>query len=108
MAQNSDNPADPFKKALAEAIRSAPGFPPAAFHGAKALMVDGKAKAAQGVLELGWKARPHPALAQLSRRLVPQDSQENIAQRLQALIAAQPNHRESKILMADERLFRRG
>jgi HemY protein len=89
------------QKALAEAIRSAPGFPPAAFHGAKALMVDGKAKAAQGVLELGWKARPHPALAQLSRRLVPQDTQANIAQRLQALIAAQPNHRESKILMAE-------
>lgn len=89
------------QKALAEAIRSAPGFPPAAFHGAKALMVDGKAKAAQGVLELGWKARPHPALAQLSRRLVPQDTQANIAARLQALIAAQPNHRESKILMAE-------
>ena len=89
------------QKALAEAIRSAPGFPPAAFHGARALMVDGKAKAAQGVLELGWKARPHPALAQLSRRLVPQDTMANIAQRLQGLIATQPNHRESKILLAE-------
>jgi len=89
------------QKALAEAIRSAPGFPPAAFHGGKALMVDGKAKAAQGVLELGWKARPHPALAQLSRRLVPQDAPAHIEQRLQALIAANPAHRESKILAAE-------
>lgn len=89
------------QKALAEAIRSAPAFPPAAFHGAKALMVDGKAKAAQGVLELGWKARPHPALAQLSRRLVPQDSPANIALRLQGLINAYPAHRESKILLAE-------
>ena len=89
------------QKALAEAIRAAPAFPPAAFHGAKALMVDGKAKAAQGVLELGWKARPHPALAQLSRRLVPQDTPANIAARLQALISAHPNHRESRILAAE-------
>ena len=89
------------QKALAEAIRAAPAFPPAAFHGARALMTDGKAKAAQGVLELGWKARPHPALAQLSRRLVPQDTAANIAGRLQALINTHPNHRESRILAAE-------
>lgn len=89
------------QKALAEAIRSAPDFPPAAYHGARFLMMDGKAKAAQGVLELGWKARPHPALAQLSRRLVPQDTRQNIAARLEALIEVNPNHRESRILSAE-------
>ncbi|MCA8900722.1 MAG: heme biosynthesis protein HemY [Hyphomonas sp.] len=89
------------QKALAEAIRAAPAFPPAAFHGARALMVDGKAKAAQGVLELGWKARPHPALAQLARRLVPQDMPANIAARLKALVDIHPGHRESRILTAE-------
>lgn len=89
------------QKALAEAIRSAPGFPPAAWHGARHLMIDGKEKAAQGVLELGWKARPHPALAQLSRRLVPQDARENVAARLQALVETHPTHRESRILAAE-------
>ncbi|MEZ5953584.1 MAG: heme biosynthesis HemY N-terminal domain-containing protein [Hyphomonas sp.] len=89
------------QKALAEAIRSAPAFPPAAFHGARALMTDGKPKPAQGVLELGWKARPHPALAQLARRLVPQDTAANIAGRLQALINMNPTHRESRILAAE-------
>jgi HemY protein len=89
------------QKALAEAIRAAPGFPPAAWHGARHLMIDGKEKAAQGVLELGWKARPHPALAQLSRRLVPQDARENIATRLQALVETHPSHRESRILSAE-------
>ena len=89
------------QKALAEAIRAAPGLPPAAWHGARQLMIDDKAKAAQGVLELAWKARPHPALAQLSRRLVPQDSRENIAARLRGLVAAQPNHRESRILAGE-------
>jgi HemY protein len=39
------------QKALAEAIRAAPDFPPAAWHGARFLQADGKTKAAQGVLE---------------------------------------------------------
>jgi HemY protein len=89
------------QKALADAIRSAPDFPPAAYHGARFLMTDGKTKAAQGVLELGWKARPHPALAQLSRRLIPQDARQNISTRLKALTAANPGHRESRILTAE-------
>jgi len=89
------------QKALADAIRSAPDFPPAAYHGARFLMTDGKTKAAQGVLELGWKARPHPALAQLSRSLIPQDTRQNIAARLKALADANPGHRESRILQAE-------
>ena len=89
------------QKALAEAIRSAPDFPPAAYHGARFLMTDAKTKAAQGVLELGWKARPHPALAQLSRRLVPQDTRHNISARLKAMADANPGHRESRILLAE-------
>lgn len=89
------------QKALAEAIRAAPDFSPAAYHGARFLMTDGKTKAAQGVLELGWKARPHPALAQLSRRLVPQDTRQHISARLNALVNANPSHRESRILTAE-------
>lgn len=95
----ADKPA--AQKALAEAIRSAPDFPPAAYHGARFLMTEAKTKAAQGVLELGWKARPHPALAQLSRRLVPQDTRQNISARLKALADTHPQHRESRILMAE-------
>ena len=89
------------QKELAEALRSAPAFPPAAWHGARQLMTDDKARAAQGVLELGWKARPHPALAQLARRLVPQDTSANIAARLKSLIDMNPTHRESRILSAE-------
>ena len=89
------------QKALAEALRAAPAFPPAAWHGARHLMIDGKTKAAQGVLELAWKARPHPALAQLSRRLVPQDKAESISARLQAMVETYPAHRESRILSAE-------
>lgn len=89
------------QRLLAEAIRSAPSFPPAAWHGARQLMIDNKIKAAQGVLELGWKARPHPALSQLLQRLDGAATPKIVADRLKALIAANPDHRESRILEAD-------
>ena len=89
------------QKSLAEAIRAAPAFPPAAWHGARQLMAIGKTKAAQGVLELAWKARPHPALAQLARRLSKADTPEVIGQRLTALADSNPEHRESRILQAE-------
>jgi HemY protein len=89
------------QRLLAEAIRSAPSFPPAAWHGARQLMMDSKIKAAQGVLELGWKARPHPALSQLLQRLDSNATPTIIAERLRALIATNPDHRESRILEAD-------
>jgi len=89
------------QRLLAEAIRAAPSFPPAAWHGARQLMMDGKVKAATGVLELGWKARPHPALAQLMQRLDTAATPGTIADRLNGLIAINPDHRESRILTAD-------
>lgn len=89
------------QRLLAEAIRSAPSFPPAAWHGARQLMIDEKIKAAHGVLELGWKARPHPALAQLVRRLDTSATPTLVEDRLKALIAANPDHRESRILAAE-------
>ncbi|MEL6862640.1 MAG: heme biosynthesis HemY N-terminal domain-containing protein [Pseudomonadota bacterium] len=89
------------QRLLAEAIRSAPSFPPAAWHGARQLMIDNKIKAATGVLELGWKARPHPALAQLTRRLDTSATPKLIADRLRALIETNPDHRESRILTAE-------
>ena len=91
----------PAQKALADAIRAAPEFPPAAWHGARHLLIDGKIKAAQGVIELAWKARPHPALAQLARRLDPDQKSDADVLRLKALISANPGHRESRILKAE-------
>jgi len=89
------------QRLLAEAIRSAPSFPPAAWHGARQLMIDDKIKAAQGVLELGWKARPHPALSQLLQRLDSAATPKVIADRPKAPITANPDQPESRILEAD-------
>lgn len=96
VAKNGDR--GKAQKTLAEAIKSAPGFPPSVWHGARQLMIDGKVKPAQTILELGWKARPHPALAQLARRIVPQEKSVDTKKRLQSLLSANPDHRESRIL----------
>ena len=64
-------------------------------------MISKKAKAAQGVLELAWKARPHPALAQLAQRLTPDEARPRVRGRLKALINVNPEHRESRILAAE-------
>lgn len=89
------------QKALAEAIRAAPGFPPAAWHGARQLLLDKKDKAALGVLELGWKARPHPALAQMVRQMTVGGEKSVLRDKLQRLIDANPDHYESKVLSAE-------
>ncbi len=90
------------QRLLAEAIRAAPDFPAAIWHGARQLMLDEKWKAARGVLELGWTSRPHPALAQMASRLSqPLASPAQTAQYLETLIASHPDHRESRILKAE-------
>jgi len=89
------------QKALAAAISAAPGFPPAAWHGARQLLLGGKDKAALGVLELGWKARPHPALAQMVRQISVGADRARAENRLQRLIDANPDHYESKVLSAE-------
>lgn len=90
------------QRLLAEAIRAAPSFPPAIWHGARQLMLDEKWKAAKGVLELGWKAKPHPALAQMAGRLSqPGETAATIERFLETLIAANPDHRETRILKSE-------
>ncbi len=89
------------QKALADAIRAAPDFPPAAWHGARHLMIDGKPGSAHNLLEVAWKARPHPALAQLARRLDPNENAPDRRRRLESLVSANPSARESRILSAE-------
>ncbi|MEM8616498.1 MAG: heme biosynthesis HemY N-terminal domain-containing protein [Pseudomonadota bacterium] len=88
------------QRLLAEAIRCAPGFPAAVWHGARHLFQDGKHKAAQNVLDLGWKAQPHPALAELIRR----QERIDVPAMLSALVRVNPDHRESRILQAEHAL----
>ncbi|MEL6245026.1 MAG: heme biosynthesis HemY N-terminal domain-containing protein [Pseudomonadota bacterium] len=106
-AGTADDQRQAAQRALADAIRAAPGFPPAAWLGARHLMVDGKVKPAEQVLQLAWKARPHPALAQLARRLEPDAGPDTISKRLDAIAATNPSHRESRVLKAEVAIDRK-
>ncbi|MEM9359682.1 MAG: heme biosynthesis HemY N-terminal domain-containing protein, partial [Pseudomonadota bacterium] len=89
------------QKALAEAIRAAPAFPPAIVLGARQLVIDGKDKAAMDVLEMGWTSRPHPAIAQTVRQMSVDSDDKTTTNRLQRLVASNPDHYESKVLGAE-------
>lgn len=89
------------QRLLASALKTCPGFPPAVWHGARHLIQDNKLKAAFGVIELGWQATPHPALARLARQITSADTRSSAARRLTALAQSNMNHRESRILLAE-------
>ena len=86
---------------LSEAVKAAPDFPIASYHFARQLMIEDKARQAQSALEAAWRSRPHPALAQLSRKLDPESTPDVVTQRLRNLANAHPEHRESRILKAE-------
>lgn len=88
------------QRLLASALKACPGFPPAVWHGAKHLIRDNKLKAAFGVIELGWQAGPHPALARLARQITSADTRSSATRKLTSLAQSNLNHRESRILLA--------
>ena len=84
---------------LAEAaVRATPGFAPAATLASRLLAATRRHKKAADVLEACWKAAPHPAVANAYRDLRKSDSKAKRVERLKALAALNPDHRESTLL----------
>ena len=80
------------------AHKAAPGFAPAAALAAR-LLADGRRhKRASEVLEAAWAATPHPALARAYRELRKTDTKARRLERLNALAALHPEHRESRLI----------
>lgn len=83
------------------------GFPPAAAIAARLLLREGQDKKAQRVLEDSWRAGPHPAIAILWRDAgddsAPSADQAAHMEKLARLV---PDHRESRILLAEAALQR--
>jgi HemY protein len=83
------------------ACREAPGFAPAATLAARLLAHTRRHKKAADVLEASWTAAPHPAVARAYRDLRKSDTRAKRMERLRALAALQPDHRESKLVLAE-------
>lgn len=85
----------------AEAVKLAPGFPPAPYFAARIALAAGRANRAQSALEAGWKARPHPALSIAWLDLRPRETPRDAARRMRTLAELNPDHRESRILIGE-------
>jgi HemY protein len=77
-----------------------PGFAPAALRYAHLLRVGGRVRQAAKTLEAAWRAAPHPHLAEAYRALFGDEAPLLRFKRMERLIAANPEHRESHVAMA--------
>lgn len=98
--QRATNAGEAERLAL-EALKMAPGFPPAALIAARLALSAGRATKAQSVLESAWRNRPHPALTIVWGDLKPNEDQRARARRLRTLAECNPDHRESRILIGE-------
>jgi HemY protein len=88
-----------------EAAKLQPGFAPGVVMAARLLAADGKVGRATATLENAWKTAPHPALWLAFRDLKTNETPRERAQRLTALSAQNPAHRESRILNVERALI---
>lgn len=91
---------DAVPKAL-EAVKLAPDLVPARALLAALLTRAGSEKQAARVIEQGWAAAPHPALAVAFAALRPDEEPMARARRFEALAALNPQHRESHLALAE-------
>jgi len=86
------------------ALKGAPDLVPAALLVAGLLSRSGNPGKAARVLEKSWAAAPQPDLAAAYEALVPNETPSQSAVRLRKLIAANPQHLESRLLGAETAL----
>jgi HemY protein len=89
------------REAAIEANRLSPDLIPAACFAARAYAEQGKIKYATRVLKKAWEALPHPDLAAAFAALEPDESAEARLKRFRTLTRIQPEHRETRLLLAE-------
>ncbi len=92
---------DAARQLAEKAVAAAPGFAPAAAQASRLLVQAGKSWRAAGLLEEAWASKPHPALALAYRDLKENEKPRARAKRLRGLAHLNPEHRESRILLAE-------
>lgn len=98
-----------FGPALELAVKAAslaPEFAPATALAAKLYKIQGDPKAASKLIEKSWGQAAHPALSLSFLDLLEGADQKTRNKRLSALAKQAPNHRETKILLAEDHLRR--
>ncbi len=102
-AQNQGAPEQALALAR-QAIKGAPGLVPANVLAAQLLAQSGRPDKAARLLEKAWGNAPHPELAASYKALAATETPAQRAVRLRRLIAANPDHPESRFLEAETAL----
>lgn len=89
------------REAAIEANRKSPDLIPAAYFAARAYIEKGEKRSAARVLKKAWDAQPHPDLAAAFAEIEPSETPAARIKRFQKLIKTTPEHRESRLLMAE-------
>ena len=89
------------REAAIAANKASPDLIPAAAMAAEAYIAKGKPKLAQRLLVKAWAAQPHPDLAAAYAAIDPEETPQARLKRFETLIAARPDHEESRLLKAE-------
>jgi HemY protein len=92
---------DEARDAAIEANRLSPDLIPAATMAARGLVSKGDKKSATKVLRKAWEVRPHPDLAAAFAEIEPDESSSVRLKRFRPLTQSQPNHEETRLLLAE-------
>ena len=84
----------------AKAHKLDPGFAPVTTRYAHLLRAAGKPRPAAKALETGWRAQPHPELAEAYGALAEDEPPMQRLKTVERLVAHNPGHRESRIALA--------
>ncbi len=90
-----------MREAAIEANRLSPDLIPAAVLAAKGYMEQGKARYATRVLKKVWDTQPHPDIAAAFAAIAPDETPAERIKRFGKLIKHQPDHAETKMVMAE-------
>lgn len=86
------------------ALKKEPALTPAAALAAEAELAAGRRSKAAKILGDAWEVLPHPGLAAVMRRIFAHERDERVQARLMKLAERQPDHPESKLLLAEVQL----
>lgn len=89
------------KEAAIEANRLSPDLVPAAVMAARSYIADAKPKYATRVIQKAWASQPHPDLAVAYSEIDTEETAEARIKRFAKLVKSAPDHRESKLVMAE-------
>ena len=84
-----------------EANRLSPDLVPAATMAARSYIKSGKPKYAARVIQKAWQAQPHPDLAAAFSEIAPDETPDQRLKRFANLRKLAPEHRETKLAMAE-------